>query len=99
MFIQEKYLITANSAGAAEGISGHSASILTCKYCKNEFMVPSEEASKLDVIDVCEATECVKAHEKESMAVKMAEIKNEVGGIVKDLNNNLTEEINKALGI
>lgn len=99
MFIQEKYLITSNSTGAAPVASDSTATILICKHCKREFMVPNEEVSKLDAVDdVCESTECVKAHDKESMTAKMAEIKTETSKIVNNINGSVTDEINKALG-
>ena len=73
MFIEEKYLITPNSTGVAG--SGETATILTCKYCHREFMLPDEVADKLEVKDVCEATECKAAYERAEMASKLAAAK------------------------
>ena len=91
MFIQEKYLKGPNTDVSA-GVE------VKCKYCGREFIVPFTSVGADDFVHVCEATECMKAHEKEGMAAKIADIKNEAGGIVNDLKDNLTNEINKALG-
>lgn len=91
MFIEEKYLITPNSTGAAAGNTDSTISILVCKHCKREFMVPNDVADKLTVKDVCAAPECVDAHVKGIANATVAEIKNKAAG-------DIAGDIQKVLG-
>lgn len=89
MFIQEKYLMVPGddpnptTMGAVSTIT-----ILKCKYCAREFMVPNNEVDKLTVIDVCEADECKRAYEKQVAAAKLAELKT---------NSSEADEVKRAL--
>ena len=91
MFIEEKYLITTNSADAAAGTTDSTISILVCKHCKREFMVPNDVADKLTVKDVCAAQECVDAHVKGIANATVGEIKNKAAG-------DIAGDIQKVLG-
>jgi hypothetical protein len=89
MLISEMYLITEDSKGAAEGIT-EPTTIMKCKFCSREFLVPSLEAWVLP--HACEATACKTAHDKEVAAAKLAYIKSgtadaDIAAVKKALGN------------
>jgi hypothetical protein len=99
MFIPEKYLLTKDmERDLHDGDPANGITVLKCKYCGREFVATNNEADKIDVKNVCEDSACIAAYQRDEMAAKVAEIKNAAGGIVNNLKDNMTDQINKALG-
>ena len=94
MFIQEKYLFSLSNPLPNVEDGGP---ILACKYCHREFMVPKAEVEKLTVKDVCESTECQKAHDQQQMAIQLEQLKAETNKVVNGLESNFKDELSKAL--
>lgn len=100
MYIQEKYLLKPDYTNGANGAgvsSDSSITILKCKYCGREFMVPNDEIGNITVMDVCESEPCKTSYEKQYLASKLEEIKNQAGEVTNTIADKVKDTMKKVL--